>query len=540
MKEQIENALKHLEKANIEGYFEEMDKVEIPTKLKPLYSSLKMMMISGRTSWDYYQQLSVFAVNVGNPDLEAAALGSLVKEKTEVIRDKIGKQINMGDGSTYIENQNLILQSTDDTLFLSLNGVIKDLRKEFSALKELLLELNANTIQQVDKIYNIGSISEANFGLLTAKVRLNLSLTYKLVTSLRRYDNIDLKTFITNQQDDSWTLDIKKIREVQNIIGKGFGSIIGRYLQRLYNTGFERKVNEDIYILLCQEVYKLCLQLTCFALLSVRLDHQDKIANTSNKLQKWLHSGTKLYPSDWRELLKELIDTHLKDNIPNPFTDLELERLAAHLKENSEFYKTCLAMESVSNINDQGIENCQKAEDCLTIILPIFDFWFNYKLVSVKDVKLINYKKEVPLYIKNMQLLGLESNNQLLKLDDKPIDAFSIFMQNKTTLINLSPFVIDINAFSNQQEPLLGVFEAHKMTKDHDLSQEQLEFFIIEKEKTEYIKFEDTLGDKQTFKPNQEEDVKKDNLFKLIKKIFQSFDIEPPKSDSTNENFDNL
>jgi hypothetical protein len=429
----------------------------------------------------------------------------------------------------------IIIQKIDEnSITLNINGEIKEIQNQLSELRNLLKGFKTPTIQYAEKIYNIEHIDEANFGLLTNKPRLNLSLTYKLVKKLSEYDNAEMKVFIKKQSDDSWTLDIKNIREAQNIIIKGFGNIIGRSLQRLFNVGSVKQVDEDTYISQCQVVYKLCLQLTCFALLSIILDHQDKITGSFHKLKEWLESGTKLKLSEWRELLKELIDICIKDRIANIFTGLEVEQFVKHLEKNTEFYEACLGMEAISTIDEQGIEKCLKAEKYLTTILSIFSFWSIHKLVSVKDVKLVKFKKEEPQYIKNIQILGLESSNQVFKLDDKPIDAFSIFMQNSTTLINLSPFVIDFNAFHNHQEALLSVFESYR-------TDGRFEFFVIETETHNYLKYENVLGEKQTFKATQEVEVKQDNLFKLIRKIFENLKVQLPNdSISVDEDISNV
>ena len=90
----IEKALQHLENANISGYFEEMSKVEMSSQEKYHYNRLKRVFMSGKDTWDFIQQLETFAVSL-NPAGDTIG------------RDKIGRQINMGNGGTYIENQSV-------------------------------------------------------------------------------------------------------------------------------------------------------------------------------------------------------------------------------------------------------------------------------------------------------------------------------------------------------------------------------------------------------------------------------------------------
>jgi hypothetical protein len=69
MNENINNAIIHLEDANIAGYFEEMDKVEMPKQLKPTYAQFKGVFMDGQAPWDFSQQLETFAREV-NKNLE--------------------------------------------------------------------------------------------------------------------------------------------------------------------------------------------------------------------------------------------------------------------------------------------------------------------------------------------------------------------------------------------------------------------------------------------------------------------------------------
>ncbi|NJL13158.1 MAG: CHAT domain-containing protein [Microscillaceae bacterium] len=96
----IQQALKNLENANIAGYFEEMDRVEMPTiQIKSTYARFKGVFMAGQAPWNFSQQLETFAKEVANNFLSGSG--------DTIGRDKIDRQINMGQGSNYIENQTL-------------------------------------------------------------------------------------------------------------------------------------------------------------------------------------------------------------------------------------------------------------------------------------------------------------------------------------------------------------------------------------------------------------------------------------------------
>lgn len=62
----IKKALDCLQEASYLGYFDEMDKVEIPSHLKPIYAEQKSKFFQGLHTHDFYQQLEVFAKSVAN------------------------------------------------------------------------------------------------------------------------------------------------------------------------------------------------------------------------------------------------------------------------------------------------------------------------------------------------------------------------------------------------------------------------------------------------------------------------------------------
>ncbi|MCC5944396.1 MAG: hypothetical protein JJT94_05630 [Bernardetiaceae bacterium] len=64
MNPHIENALKCLENANYAGYFEEMDKVEIPKHLKTTHEEHRGRFMAGKESHNFAQQLRIFAKEV--------------------------------------------------------------------------------------------------------------------------------------------------------------------------------------------------------------------------------------------------------------------------------------------------------------------------------------------------------------------------------------------------------------------------------------------------------------------------------------------
>lgn len=60
----ITKVLEKLQNANYAGYFDEMDKINIPYHLQPIYSQHKGVFIGGHAPWNFHEQLDTFAKQV--------------------------------------------------------------------------------------------------------------------------------------------------------------------------------------------------------------------------------------------------------------------------------------------------------------------------------------------------------------------------------------------------------------------------------------------------------------------------------------------
>lgn len=98
MNEIIQKALEALEQADVAGYFEEMDKIEIPPHKKPLYAELKDKFVQDLRSVHFYQQLKIFAKDVHAPENtpntqnEAGSSKTIIQNAEKIYNiDKIDK-----------------------------------------------------------------------------------------------------------------------------------------------------------------------------------------------------------------------------------------------------------------------------------------------------------------------------------------------------------------------------------------------------------------------------------------------------------------
>lgn len=144
----------------------------------------------------------------------------------------------------------------------------------------------------------------------------------------------------------------------------------------------------------------------------------------------------------------------------------ELSVLNTSLKKNVSLKKACNFIESVkSQFGEEGIKLednelmilCEETEIHLSTLLAYFNFIIKYALLSVKSISVLKYKHDSnPIF--NHKIVRLIQRFFALKEDPYPradfLETTSVLLlkngHKKTTYLNLSPFIIDQNAFDSE------------------------------------------------------------------------------------------
>ncbi|NTW19218.1 MAG: hypothetical protein HGA42_06220, partial [Nostocales cyanobacterium W4_Combined_metabat2_030] len=94
----------------------------------------------------------------------------------------------MGNDTDILGNQNIVIQgTTESTITINVNGEVQQIHNELATLKALLEKNQTQSFQTAQNIYNIGQITEANFGFVTGKKAFNELLTKELINALKVY-----------------------------------------------------------------------------------------------------------------------------------------------------------------------------------------------------------------------------------------------------------------------------------------------------------------------------------------------------------------
>lgn len=267
---------------------------------------------------------------------------------------------------------------------LSINGEIQKIRTELAALHTLLKQSQTQSFQTADKIYNIGSITNANFGVLLEQLAPNRKLPTDLADNLLT-DPI------------SWTKSLQQTLLRQGVsvgndamsIFQHYGWLISSFLQKMASTpGRQRNLKRLSYMV---EVYQSSLRYLSYIQLAQLLTttKQDSVA-VADFLQL---EQADIRQFDFLNFLLASIDELPEEQAFMPEIYELLEEI---VEEESDVRGTVLYLQSYRNKLLQGsIPTDEGLNQILDEYLTALVFWLRqlafltqYKLVSIKDINL--------------------------------------------------------------------------------------------------------------------------------------------------------
>jgi len=374
----------------------------------------------------------------------------------------------MSNSSEISGNQNIVIQDVKaSSIQINVNGEVKEIKNDLEELKTLLKTLKAENFTSGNKIYNIGSITNATFSAEIGKKTFNMQLCRKLTEALRDYSK-DAKDFldktIKEADKDNWETQDRYTRKANGYIISSFVGVLGILLQKLISSGKDAtspKRDKD-YLEVCIATSQRSLQLLCYSFISKLWDYkkENKCELTSdqlNILDNFFNTDIELNISDYVVLLKTLVAIFDIQKIEYPFSEFNRDIL----KDESSFFKACKNLQEINNKLDSGqftLSTAFEAENELTEFLSALVFLANYKMVSVKDITYEEVKNEEAQYLHSYTFLGVDNDDKLYsskyKYDAKPIssDAVIIYKNKYQEGMNLFPFIIDVNALTGEME----------------------------------------------------------------------------------------
>ncbi len=399
-------------------------------------------------------------------------------------------------------NKIVIQDLSKETITISVNGEIREIRNQLEELKVLLGEMGSQKVQYAEKIYNIEHINEANFGFMTGKKAFNEVLTRQLIETIKptcrpaqRFLEI-----VGQKKIVDWERNKSISDKAKEIIAYSFVGVIGIQLSKLVAIGKEdfSEAKQRKYIEKCLHIAKRSLDLVIFALLSELWDaqkkqfrelseaHQDAIAQRFD---------TAFEPSlkEQFQLLLVLFDlfSTVKPALKFPFKELGAEEFAQQMQEGSALRVCIQKLQELNEKLDKArydLLDCFEAENQPVEFFKPFYFLVNYRMASIKHIGYRQIRYNDPHYLHRYAALGIDNkaNVNAEKINYTPravhTDAVLLYQGDAyDNYINLFPFVIDYNALTFEQGAKICFY------RSQDITDGFLEYLFLADNSTEHI-----------------------------------------------------
>ncbi len=234
-------------------------------------------------------------------------------------------------------------------------------------------------------------------------------------------------------------------------------------------------------------VYDTIMELTGFILLAQlweALSHSDAL-KIDDEVKKQVKAFLRLNALEREHFnfipLIKAIQKFLNDNQIKYFID-ELEHISGVFKEGEVFFEACQFLDSIKEkvyakkIGDKdAILLSTLAEEKLAQVLQELGFIARYTFASVKNIGVVKYRHSKQAKFKHhlvklvQRFVGLEEE---VKIMEDFMDTASILLikelEDSTEFLNLSPFVLDENAF-DEKATIAKLYYFDQYNRDNDV-----------------------------------------------------------------------
>lgn len=400
-----------------------------------------------------------------------------------------------------------VLQSiSPEHLTVVIDEEVFDISNSLHRLKELLDKNESSFFAFNKHVYNIKSITEVPFNLLTGKTAFNQFLTKSLIEGIKSICPAAERFSERVYHRENWETELRISDKAKEIIAYSFAGIVGRELSKLMAIGKEpfSEAKQNKYVEKCIHIVKRSLDLIIFALLSELWDAtQEKPIDFSESERRLLDNrlDAPFEPDigEQAELLFTLIEIFTREHhilqLPVP----ELSTLVDGHVKKLEVISICHNIEKLQS-DQHDIQDCYEAEQNLASFLGYFRFLALYRMASVKVISYRQIKNFKPGFVHRYIALGIDSKANVdaekveYNQDASYSDSVLIFKGDDfRKSINLFPFVVDYNSINFEQGSNICFY------KTSQVDGKSLEYFSLETNKPVIFEKSGLLEQKKDF-----------------------------------------
>jgi hypothetical protein len=396
-------------------------------------------------------------------------------------------------GTIHNKERNIVIQGvTDKTITVVVDGNTQEIEKKLDVLQTLMEQLAAKSVQSANNIYNIETITNANFGYLVDQAGRKKSLPSELADNLVGEGNGWIQSLRQELQDKQ---KISVGNRPWNIF-QNYGWLVETFLQKMGTAAGQAKNLRRLSFM--AEAWQGSLRYLCYIQLAqlLQMETKPKLGIISDFLQM---EGIRFLDFDYTSLLLTATDAIGQ----NCFLK-EINKFVEELTDNeSALYGTALYLEDQRH---KLIVNSIAEDDTLPGLLDEYltalvywlrkiSFLCKYRLVSIKEIKL-NYRLgsaknfvhhygelhglygEVGLSDEDYNAKSIEDsftyNKSILLFRGHDVSSGMDKIEDKNAYLSLSPLVIDQSVYAEKstQTPEIFYYTGyHKTKRQYNYSQ---------------------------------------------------------------------
>ena len=438
--------------------------------------------------------------------------------------------------------KNIVIQEvTEDSINVLVDGVSQQIQKKLDVLQEFMEKQAVKSLQSANNIYNIGSITNANFGYLMGQAGHDKALPAILAQSLVGEGNGWIQSLERQLIKQGITVSDQPWDVFQN-----YDWLIQTFLQKMSTAvGQEKSLRRFSFM---AEAYQASLRYLCFIQMAqiLQLNTKPKAGIISDFIQM---EGEGYLDFDYTSLLLETTDILASTGL---VFMAEINDFVADLNnKESDLFGTAIYLEDQRHkLISNGIPEDDKLPGLLDEYLTALVFWLrsisfiaNYSLVSIKDISL-DYRLGTSKNFVHLfgELDGVYGDSGSTDGDYKSKSITDSFTYSKSILLfkgsnvaagmanlkdpkatlSLSPLLIDQSVYSEKetQTPEIFYYTGYiKSKRQYNYAQYKNELAIRGKGEIPSNKY-------LTISTQNNDQPMLDELFELLEEIFAPLKIQ--------------
>ncbi|MEI6409748.1 MAG: hypothetical protein WCR52_10220 [Bacteroidota bacterium] len=333
---------------------------------------------------------------------------------------------------------------------------------------------------------------------------LNEYLCKALIAAIRPHNPTAVRFLERAETIPHWETNAQAANKAKEILAYSFVGVIGIQLSKLFAIGKEdfSETTQNKFIEKCIQIAKRSLDLVAFALVSQIWESQKTTPRAFSSaqtaaLQDFFDRPFEPDIMGQVVFFQTLCALFAEHGLPFPFP--QLQDFGPHFQAGSAFQNAIGQLQALNARLDQkscSPADCNAAEQALAELLSALHFLAACRMASMKRIGYWQIRTATPKFLHRYAALGIDSKANVdaekvnFTPDAAPTDSVLLYRGDAyQQSLNLSPFIIDLNALTQESGAKICFFRARALADD------SLDFTFLEDNSHVNIEWKGVLTD---------------------------------------------